>query len=54
MEDFKKWRIYKDDIVGYLVDEGKGRKIKDLTLEECDAIIDEYCADCDYYWTEWY
>ena len=54
MEQFKKWRIYKDDIVSYLEDENEGRKIEDLTKEECDEIIDEYCNDCDYYYTEWY
>lgn len=54
MEEFEKWRIYKDDIVSYLEDEGEGRKIEDLTKEECDEIIDECCNDCDYYYTEWY
>lgn len=54
MEEFKKYRIYKDDILEYLKEEGDGRKIEDLTKEECDEIIDEYCSDCDYYYTEWY
>lgn len=54
MEEFKKWRIYKDDIVSYLEDEGEGRKIEDLTKEECDEIIDEIADDLDYYYTEWY
>lgn len=54
MEQFAKWRIYKDDIKDYLQQEGKNRKIEDLTQEECDAIIDDYCEDCDYFWTEWY
>ena len=54
MEQFEKWRIYKDDIVSYLEDEGKGRKIEDLSKEECDEIIDVCCKDCDYYYTEWY
>lgn len=54
MEQFKKWRIYKDDIITYLKEEGKGRKIEDLTKEECDEIIEDYCSDCDYYYTEWY
>lgn len=54
MEQFKKWRIYKDDIVSYLEDEGEGRKIEDLTKEECDEIIDEVSDDLDYYYTEWY
>lgn len=54
MEQFKKWRIYKDDIVSYLEDEGKGRKIEDLTKEECDEIIEATCQDCDYYYTGWY
>ena len=54
MDEFKKWRIYKDDIVSYLEDEGKGRKIEDLTKEECDEIIDEIADDLDYYYTEWY
>ena len=54
MEEFEKWRIYKDDIVSYLEDEGEGRKIEDLTKEECDEIIDEIADDLDYYYTEWY
>lgn len=54
MEEFKKYRIYKDDIVSYLEDEGKGRKIEDLTKEECDEIIKNTCQDCDYYYTSWY
>lgn len=54
MEQFEKWRIYKDDIIEYLEEEGRGRKIEDLTKEECDEIIDEYCADKDYCWTQWY
>jgi len=54
MEEFKKYRIYKDDIVSYLEDEGKGRKIEDLTEEECDEIIEATCQDCDYYYTSWY
>lgn len=54
MEEFKKWRIYKDDILQHLEDEGKGRKIEDLTKEECDEIIDEIADDLDYCYTEWY
>ena len=54
MEQFEKWRIYKDDIVSYLEDEGEGRKIEDLTKEECDEIISEIAEDLDYYYTEWY
>ena len=61
MEQFKKWRIYKDDIVSYLEDEAKCledktkcRKIEDLTKEECDEIIDEVSDDLDHYYTEWY
>lgn len=54
MEEFKKYRIYKDDILQHLEDEGEGRKIEDLTKEECDEIIDEIPDDLDYYYTEWY
>ena len=54
MEQFDKWRIYKDDIIEYLKDEGEGRKIEDLTAEECDEIIDEIADNLDYYYTEWY
>lgn len=54
MEEFRKWRIYKDDIVSYLEDEDEGRKIEDLTKEECDEIIDEIADDLDYYYTSWY
>ena len=54
MEEFEKWRIYKDDIVSYLEDEDEGRKIEDLTKAECDEIIEEIADDLDYYYTEWY
>lgn len=54
MEEFKKYRIYKDDILQHLEDEGEGRKIEDLTKEECDEIISEIAEDLDYYYTEWY
>lgn len=54
MEDFKKWRIYKDDIQMYLEETISPKRLEDLTQEECDEIIDEYCQDCDYYYTEWY
>lgn len=54
MEEFNKYRIYKDDILQHLEAEGKGRKIEDLTKEECDEIIDEIADDLDYYYTEWY
>lgn len=54
MEEFDKWAIYKDDIIDYLKCEGKGRKIEDLTKEECEEIIEEWCSDKDYYYTEWY
>ena len=54
MEEFKKYRIYKDDILQHLEEEGKGRKIEDLTKEECDEIIDELSDDLDYYYTAWY
>ena len=54
MDEFAKWRIYKDDIVAYLKCEGKGRKIEDLSKDECHEIIDEVADDCDYFYTEWY
>ena len=53
MEEFDKWRIYKDDIVAYLESEGEGRRIEDLTKEECDRIIDSIADDVDYYYTKW-
>lgn len=54
MEQFEKWRIYKSDIIEYMEMNGDKRNIEELTKEECDSIIEEYCEDCDYYWTEWY
>lgn len=54
MEEFKKYRIYKYDILQHLEEEGKGRKIEDLTKEECDEIIDEVLDNLDYYYTAWY
>lgn len=54
MEEFEKWRIYKDDIIGWLEDNGDPRKLEDLTKEECDEIIDQFAGDKEYYYTEWY
>lgn len=54
MEQFEKWRIYKDDIISYLENEGEGRKIENLTKEECEEIIKNLPDDLDYFYTEWY
>ena len=54
MDEFKRYRIYKDDIKDYLVYEGINKPIEDLTQEECDEIVDELIDKVDYYWTEWY
>ena len=54
MEEFKKYRIYKDDILQHLEDEGEGRKIEDLTQEEIESIIDGVNEYAQYCYTEWY
>ena len=54
MDEFKRYRIYKNDIKDYLVYEGINKSIEDLTQEECDEIVDELIDKVDYYWTEWY
>lgn len=54
MEEFKKYRIYKDDILQHLEDEGKGRKIEDLTQDEIEEIIDAVNEYAQYCYTEWY
>jgi len=55
MEEFAKYKIYKDDIQQYLDDTDDPRKLEDLTAEECDDIIDEHIMDnVDYFYTEWY
>lgn len=54
MEEFEKYRIYKDDILQHLEDEGKGRKIEDLTQDEIEAIIDAVNEYAQYCYTEWY
>lgn len=55
MEEFKKYKIYKNDLIDYLEYEGKGRKLEDLTDDECAEIINEEIMDnVDWYWTEWY
>lgn len=54
MEQFEKWRIYKDDIIQWLEDNDDPRTIDELTKEECDTIIEEEIAlQRDYCWTEW-
>lgn len=54
MEEFKKWRIYKGDIIEYLKDNGDSRNIEELSAEECDEIIDEVADECEYCYTQWY
>ena len=55
MDEFKRYKIYKDDLIDYLKDEGNGRKLEDLSDDECaDIINDEIMENVDYYWTEWY
>ena len=55
MDEFAKYKIYKDDIIEFLEDEGEGRKIEDLSEDECAEIINEELLDnAEWYWTEWY
>lgn len=54
MEEFEKWRIYKDDIIEWLEDNDDPRKLEDLTKEECDEIIYQFAGDKEYCYTEWY
>ena len=55
MDEFNRYKVYKEDLIAYLEDEGKGRKLEDLSEEECAEIInEEIMENVDYYWTEWY
>lgn len=54
MEQFKKWQIYKDDIIEYLRENDDTRDIDELSQEECDEIIEIVAENSEYYWTEWY
>ena len=54
MEHFRRYRIYKEDIDGWLEDEGLGRKEEDLTQEEIEEIINEVSEYLDACYTEWY
>jgi len=55
MDEFKRYKIYKNDLIEYLEDEGEGRKLEDLDEDECAEIINEVIMEnVDYYWTEWY
>ncbi len=54
MTHFNRYRIYKEDIDGYLEDEGEGRKEEDLSQEEIEEILDEVCDNIDACYTEWY
>lgn len=55
MDEFKRYKIYKDDLIEYLEDEGEGRKLEDLSEDECAEIINDVIMEnVDYYWTEWY
>lgn len=53
MEEFKRYRIYKDDIQEYLRCRGDETPIEELTQEQCDEIIDELADEVEWYWTEW-
>ena len=54
MDEFKRYRIYKQDIIDYLSEHGDSRKIEDLSDDECQKIIDEVWPCRDYCYTEWY
>ena len=55
MDEFKRYKIYKDDLIDYLENEGEGRQLEDLSEDECAEIINEDIMETvDYYWTEWY
>lgn len=55
MDEFKRYKIYKDDLEKYLIREGKGRELEDLSDDECAEIINEEIMDnVDWYYTEWY
>ena len=60
MEEFEKYQIYKDDIQNFLDNNEHdakywGRRLEDLTKEECAEIINKNIMEnVDYYWTEWY
>ena len=54
MDEFEKYRIYKDDIVTYLEDEGDGRTIEDLSQDEIEEIIDAVSEDAQACYTQWY
>lgn len=55
MDEFKRYKIYKSDLIEYLLDEGEGRQLEDLDEDECAEIInEEIMENVDYYWTEWY
>lgn len=52
-EEFRKYGLYKDDIVNYLKSRKDTRSIEELSAEECDEIVDEIFEEIDYYYTEW-
>ena len=54
MEEFAKWRIYKEDIIEHLRESDDPRDINALSAKECDEIIETIAPHRDYYWTEWY
>ena len=55
MDEFKRYKIYKSDLIEYLKNEGEGRQLEDLDEDECAEIINEEIIDnVDYYWTEWF
>ena len=55
MDEFKRYQIYKDDLIEYLEQEGEGRKLEDLSDDEvADIINDEIMDNVEWCRTEWY
>ncbi len=54
MEEFARYQIYKDDIIGWLEWNDDPRTIDELSDDECKAIREEVADGKEYYYTEWY
>lgn len=56
MDEFKRYKIYSQDIKDYLCRKGDSRNLSELSDDECAGIINDKIdmENLPYYWTEWY
>ena len=54
MEEFEKYKIYKDDLIEYCEENGITLEELEKDSEELEDALITVSENADYYWTEWY